>query len=94
MTKTEKLTLIDGLFTNEEVQEILMNILSNKIKFHERRNFSWQERFATDDPIAKARIPALENSIEQLNSILQTANKSQKINLNSEIVITYTADEA
>ena len=39
MNKMEQLNLIEGNFSDEEAKEILMNIISTKIHFHEMKNF-------------------------------------------------------
>lgn len=88
MNKTEKLTLIEGTFSNEEAKEILMNIFYTKINFHEVKNFSSIERFGEADANAQKRIPHLKQSVEKLTKFLAEANTSKKkIIINSEIII-------
>lgn len=88
MNKTEKLTLIEGTFSNEEVKEILMNLFSTKIDFHELKNFSSIERFGEVDATAQKRIPQLKQEVEKLTKLLAEANTSKKqITINSEIKI-------
>jgi len=38
MNKTEMITLIDGDFDDKEAKEILVNIFSSKINFHQLKN--------------------------------------------------------
>ena len=45
MKKNETFNLIDGVFSVDEAREILMNIFSTKIQFHEMKNLSSEERF-------------------------------------------------
>lgn len=88
MNKTEKLTLIEGTFSNEEVKEILMNLFSTKIDFHELKNFSSIERFGEVDATAQKRIPQLKQEVEKLTKLLAEANTSKKrITINSEIIL-------
>jgi len=78
MNKNENLSLIEGKFTPEEAREILINIFSKKVNFHERRNFSSQERFGKDDPIALKRIPELKQSIEKITTLMSEASANDK----------------
>ena len=56
MTKTENLTLIEGIFLAEEARDILINIFSTKINFHELKNFSSLEKHGKEDKTAQKRI--------------------------------------
>lgn len=88
MNKIEKLTLIEGTFSDEEAKEILMNIFSTKINFHEVKNFSSIERFGEVDATAQKRIPDLKREVEKLTKILAEARATNKqITINSEINI-------
>lgn len=90
MTDTQKLVLIDGVFTGEEAKDILINIFTSKISFHQLRNFSSQERFGKDDETAQKRIPALKAEMELLQQILRDAKeKQQKLIINAEVLITF-----
>lgn len=89
MKKIEKLKLIEGDFTYEEAKEILMNIFSAKIHYHEMKNYSSQERFGKDDETAKNRIPQLENEIEKVkNLVKEAATNKNKLIITSEINVT------
>jgi hypothetical protein len=88
MKNYEKLTLIEGEFSNEEASEILTNIFMTKIRFHEAKNFSSQVRLGKDDEIAQERIPALKKEFKKLQDILSEANlKNKKLVISSEINI-------
>ena len=91
MNKIEKLTLIEGNFSEEEAKEILMSIFSNKIQFHETKNFSSLERYGIQDEIASNRIPALKKELEKMKEILNMA-KNKKLMINSEIHISLSKD--
>jgi D-mannonate dehydratase len=88
MNQPEKLTLIQGNFNNEDAKDILLNIFSTKIHFHEIRNISSQERFGKNDDLAQHRIPELKECMEKVKQMVALA-KSQNKNLiiNSEIII-------
>jgi len=93
MSKIKKLTLIKGNFTNEEAKEILMNLISSKISFHQLKNFSSQELFGKEDKIASKRIPALKKELEKLKKIiLQAKSKNKKLLVSSEINISLIDD--
>ncbi len=86
----EKLTLITGDFSHEEAREILMNVFSTKINFHQRKNFSALERFGTEDATALQRIPALRAEVERLEKILANAkNSGKQLKIRSELIIDY-----
>ncbi len=88
MKSTEKLTLIEGVFSAEETKEILTNMFSSKINFHHIKNWSSRERFGKDDEISKKRIPELQNDLQKLQEILLNAKHSnQKLVINSEVNI-------
>lgn len=89
MNKTEKLTFIEGAFTDAEAKEILMNVFSTKINFHQTKNLSSQERFGKVDVVASKRIIALKKGLEKAMEMITEANKNnKKLTIKSEINIT------
>lgn len=91
MEKTEKISLIEGLFEPIEAKEILISILTNKIQFHQLKNFSLVERLGKEDENSKRRIPELKNSIEQMLEIISRANElNKRIKISSVINIQLT----
>ncbi len=89
MKNTEKIKVIDGNFTYDEAKEILMNLISSKINFHNIKNFSSQEWFGKEDDVAQKRIPELKEEMEKLQVILSEAKKNNKrLIVSSEINIT------
>lgn len=91
MNKTEKLTFIDGAFTDAEAKEILINVFSTKINFHQVKNLSSQERFGKVDVTASKRIIALKKGLEKAMEMIIEANKNnKKLTIKSEINITIT----
>lgn len=88
MKNENNLLLIEGTFDSAEARDILINIFRTKILFHERNNFSSQERFGKDHETAKRRIPALHIELEKLESILANAqSQNRKLIIHSEIRI-------
>jgi hypothetical protein len=93
MNKIEKLNLIDGVFSTEDAKDILMNIFSAKINFHQLKNFSSQERYGKDEDTARKRIPKLKNEIEKsLEIIAEAKAKSKRLVISSEINIQFSED--
>jgi len=93
MNKNEKLVLIEGKFSYEEVKDILINIFSTKIQFHEMKDFSSMERFGRADEIAQIRISALKKELTKLQDILAEAKaKQKKLIVSSDINITLADD--
>jgi len=93
MKDTEKLILIDGIFTHGDAKEILLSIFSSKINFHNIKNWSSQERFGKEDEIAQKRVPALRSEMQKLQEILLVAKVgNKKLVISSEINITLTDD--
>jgi hypothetical protein len=88
MNNFEKLTLIEGEFSDEEAKEILTSIFSSKINFHNIKNWSSNERFGTDDEIAEKRIPELRKNLAKLLEILSEAKaKKRRLVISSDITL-------
>jgi|688.fasta_scaffold2154592_1 hypothetical protein len=91
MIKTEVITLIDGDFDEKEAKEILVNIFSSKINFHQVKNFSSQEKYGKVDAHAEKRIIALKKGLERALEILLEAQKNNnRLTINAEVNITIT----
>jgi hypothetical protein len=88
MKKNETLTIMDDYFTHEEAKEIIMNMFSSKLNFHNIKNWSSQERFGKNDAIAQEKIPALRNEMKRLEEILiEAKTKNKKLVVSSAINI-------
>lgn len=88
MNTTDKLVLVDGRFSDEEAREILLNLFSTKIHFHEAKNFSSQERFGKDDATAMKRIPELKTCLDQVREIVSNAKSNKKrLHISAEVRI-------
>ncbi len=85
MKKKQTLRLIDGTFTASEAKEVLMNVFSSKIQFHQRKNFSSKERFGKDDEVAVRRMPELKNSLHKIAELFSEAESKH-------YVLTITSD--
>lgn len=78
MDNTQKLILIKGTFKPDHANEILSKIFSDKIHFHEVKNFSSQIRHGKDNKVSVKRIPELKESMEKLSEIIDHAKKNKK----------------
>lgn len=88
MKTPKSLKLIDGNFSPEEALEILLNLFSSKIQFHQNKNFSSQIRFGKEDAMATKRTPELKGCIEELSSLVkEAAAKNQHISITSFVNI-------
>lgn len=89
MKKQTKLSLVDGNFTPQEAFEVLMNLFSSKINFHELKSFSSEERYGLPDKHAEKRIPELKESMQKIKSLIQEMDMDNfEISIQSEVVIT------
>ena len=80
--------LIDGDFSAQESLEIVKNVFSSKIQFHQMKNFSSQERFGYEDQNAIIRMPQLKECIDEIVKIIESVeNKEQQFKIKSDIVI-------
>ena len=66
--------LIDGEFSAEEAQKILMSLINNKIDFHSLFAFSNHIRFNGDVNGSKNRIEELTATREEIAEITKKAN--------------------
>ena len=79
---------MDDYFTHDEAKEIIMNMFSSKLNFHNIKNWSSQERFGKNDAIAQEKIPALRNEMKRLEEILiEAKTKNKKLVVSSAINI-------
>lgn len=78
METFHSLCLIDGLFTPEEANNVLLTLVQNKINFHNLEIFSLEERDGKLTGPSKKRLEALKEMNEKLIQIIQYAEKNQK----------------
>ena len=87
MQQEHTITLIEGAFSPDDAREILMRLISDKIRFHELKNFSSMERFGQYDASAQKRLPELSASMKSLEEVLEQA-KQEKVQLRVSSQIT------
>ena len=90
MYKSKTMTLIDGDFSSDEAFELLRNLYSSKIQFHELKNYSSKERVGKEDEIAMKRISELKESLESILIVIKEASKGEnRIEIKSVIDISF-----
>ncbi len=93
MKTTERLTLINDSFTNEEAKDVLLHLFKSPINFYNIKNWSAQERYRKDDEVSQERIPELKKEIEKLQEILlQSKKENKKLIVSTEIIISFADD--
>ena len=86
MNKKQEFKLIEGEFTPQDAKEVLTNLYSSKINFHQMKNFSANERFGKNDELASKKIPKLKESLAVISAIIQKADEKNKILVITAIV--------
>jgi len=67
-----------------------MSLYSGKIKFHQMKDFSSNERFGKNDETAIKIIPELKESITVISAIIQEAtNKKKNIIVTATVTIEF-----
>ena len=94
MNKNESLLLLKGRFTADEARELLIELFHAKIQFHEKKNFSSQERFGCKDRIATERIPELKESLRRVQELVaQAAGSNKRMIVTSTVHIEFADQE-
>ncbi len=88
MKKKHNLILIDGHFTAAEAKEVLVNVFTCKIQFHQSKNFSSKERFGKEDETALKRLPELKSTLEKIRKLFSAADaNNETATIKSEVSI-------
>lgn len=81
--------LIDGEFSAEEANTILMALIDNKIRFHHREKFQQQERHGHPGNDSHHRIEQLLQTKEDLSAVIDSARgEGERLSINCVIEIT------
>jgi dihydroorotase len=87
----QKFKLIDGKFSQTEAMEVLNNVFSSKIQFHQMKIFSSQIRFGIDDETSLDRINQLKKSIETVSKTIKDARIGNgKIEITAVINVSFS----
>jgi hypothetical protein len=80
--------LIDGTFTAEEAKRILLEMLNNKVNFHNRQIHRIQEQSNGNTEASENRMNELLDTIDALKVILLNADKNKShIKIHCPIII-------
>ena len=82
-----KLTLINGAFTVEESQKIILDVVASKIQFHEKKKLSALIKNQTLDSFSDERINTLKQSMDQVKSQLSELSEGSEITIQCDINI-------
>jgi hypothetical protein len=89
MNEIISLKFIQGEFSAEEANALLLNILKSKIDFHELKNIQSKERIGKSDNNAQQRVQELKSSRSSLLEVLKIAVlENKKLQIDSEINLT------
>jgi hypothetical protein len=86
----KKIKLINGQFSANDAQEILMDLYTKNIQFNNVKNFSSQIRFGNDDQNALRRVEELKENLANISSIIsQAKNQNKNLIIDSFVEIKY-----
>ena len=86
--KRESYELVKGRFTPQEARELLNDLLSKKISFHQLKCFSQFLKEGTKNNAAEQRIEELKLAKAEAEYLIQQAEEAGKqLEINSSIVI-------
>ncbi|MEY4604250.1 MAG: hypothetical protein RIT43_1542 [Bacteroidota bacterium] len=89
----EAFNLIEGEFTSDEALEILMNLINEKIRFHEVQSLTKIEMGISGLEKHKDRIEYLKKTRSRLKEIMEQASKNNcLVALNAEVTIQFGKD--
>lgn len=70
---TSRHVLIEGAFSAADAREVLLSLLTFKVDFHKRRNFSSMERTGQPDRASERRIEQLRTTLDDVSAALSEA---------------------
>ena len=73
MYNKRQVMLINGIFSDIDAKEILLNVISAKIQFHSMKNFSAKERFGKEDLVSLKRKTDLNYDLLNINELIAHA---------------------
>lgn len=79
MKETSTYKLIKGVFTPQDAAHILLEMINNKINYHNLRVFSMKERFNEDSSHSDKRIEELKLLAKQLRKTLESVEQDNQL---------------
>lgn len=91
MKEAKQFKLIAGVFSPTDAKEILISLINEKIRFHNLKILTHQERFGVEDNGHTKRLKQLIKSKDQIQKLIESCEKKKKsLVINSTIVIEAT----
>ncbi len=88
MANSNEYKLINGIFTEEDAQDLLTHFFSEKIKLHALRQFSLYERYGIKCEYSEKRTKELKADKAEILDLLKEARLTGKsLRINSDIQI-------
>lgn len=88
MEATKTIKLIAGEYSPEEAREILYSLLSSKIEFHFKKDFSSQDRFGKPNLDSRKRMEELRHAKEEMLVLMKAAlAENKRIKISSQVII-------
>lgn len=85
---TTKLSLVEGTFNTAEAREVLLTLIDDKIRFHNNRIFSHEERFGITPSDSVDRITQLTKTRKEIVDIMNKCKDQDcEIRIHSDINI-------
>ena len=82
------LNLIEGVFATSDAKEILYALIDSKLKYHNIKLVSNNERFGIVDSNSEERIVYLKNAKKELQELIELAeSKNKKVVIHSSVRI-------
>ncbi|RLQ21055.1 hypothetical protein DWB85_14245 [Seongchinamella sediminis] len=84
----ESYRLVDGIFEPAQATEVLMTLIDDKIRFHQRNNLSSKERCGKPDTASLRRVDELRRCKADLVQRIEAAERAgQRLAINCAIAI-------
>lgn len=88
MQKVYNYKFIDGIFTIDDADKLLIALLNYKIDYHDREDFSNYIRFNHEIAHSKVRIQELLSTKDEVKQVIASAKeKNKKLVINSTLTI-------
>jgi hypothetical protein len=88
MEKEQDFKFIDGVFTFDDADKLLIALLNYKIDYHNREDFSNHIRFNQEMTHSKVRIQELIATKDEIKQVIASAKeKNKKLVINSTLTI-------
>lgn len=66
--------LVDGQFSADDSRAYILQVINELRRYHQRRNFSHQERFGAADPHSEMALTELASALESVMQLIKQAD--------------------